>query len=106
MFEFLDDLPAFKISPPQKLQNTFCNSKPVICNDIEPHKWIVENNKTGFITRYDPVEVAEKILTLSNNKELLLYMSQAAANEAKKYDINVVYGKMVKLIKESLLYEK
>jgi len=103
---YLDDLPAFKISPPQKIIEYFAAGKPVICNDIEPHKWIVENNKTGFITQYDPVEVAEKILTLSNNKELLLYMSQAAANEAKKYDINVVYGKMVKLIKESLLYEK
>ena len=99
---FLDDLPAFRISPPQKIIEYFAAGKPVICNKIATHNYLVDDNKTGFIVDYNPEKVAEKILILANNKEILKKMSDAAKEESKKYDININYKKMVDIIKNNL----
>jgi len=99
---FLDDVPAYKISPPQKVIEYFAAGKPVICNKIKTHEWLVKDGVTGFITRYDAKDVSTKIMRLIQDKELLKTMSQNALEEAYKYDIKNVYGNMVKKINEVL----
>ncbi|MHA1342690.1 MAG: glycosyltransferase [Promethearchaeota archaeon] len=99
---FLDDVPAYKISPPQKVIEYFAAGKPVICNKIQTHELLVKDGVTGLITRYDARDISTKILRLMKDRELLKTMSQNALEEAKKYDINVIYGQMVELINAQL----
>lgn len=92
---FLDDVPAYHISPPQKIVEYFAAGKPVICNKIEPHEWLVQDGKTGFIVDKDPIQVCEKILYLRNNSDIYIEMCNNAIAESRKYDVNVVYGKII-----------
>jgi glycosyltransferase involved in cell wall biosynthesis len=97
---FLGDVPAYRISPPQKVLEYFAAGKPVICNKIETHEILVTHKKNGLILDYDALEVKNAILELKDNKKLLNEMSRNAQEEAKKHDINVVYGKLVNKMKE------
>lgn len=103
---FLDDVPAFKISPPQKVIEYFAAGKPVICNKIQTHEWLVEDGVTGFVTKYTAKDVSDKVLKLMRDKELLKTMSQNAFKESQNYDINTIYGNMVNQIKEELNVHK
>lgn len=97
---FLDDVPAYRISPPQKIIEYFAAGKPVICNKIETHEWLVENGKTGYVLDKDSKQITEAILKLKNDKKLYQTMSENALVESKKYDINIIYGKMVDEMKK------
>lgn len=95
---FLDDVPAYHISPPQKIVEYFAAGKPVICNKIEPHEWLVENGKTGYIIDKNPIKICDAILQLKNNPDLLQKMSKNAKKESLKYDIEMIYHSMVKIM--------
>jgi glycosyltransferase involved in cell wall biosynthesis len=99
---FLEDVPAYRISPPQKIIEYFAAGKPVICNKIQTHEMLVTHRKNGLILDYDVLEVKEAILELKNNQDLINEMSRNAQEEAKKHDINVVYGNLVNKIKASI----
>jgi glycosyltransferase involved in cell wall biosynthesis len=99
---FLEDSPAHRVSPPQKIFEYFAAGKPVICNKIQTHSMFVKNQKTGFALNMDSNEVADAVLELISNNELYQQMCVNAANESLKYDMDVVYGKMVKTINEKL----
>ena len=99
---FLDDLPAFHISPPQKVIEYFAAGKPVICNKIEPHEWLVSHNKNGFILNYNADEVSQAIVLLKMDKKLVRLMGDDALETASEYDISLVYGNMVKKIRKIL----
>ena len=96
---FLDDVPAYRISPPQKVIEYFAAGKPVVCNKIETHEWLVEHGRTGYITRMDTAEVTSAVIELINVKALCRRMSENAVREAMKYDINLIYGNMVKVMR-------
>ena len=95
---FLDDVPAYRVSPPQKVIEYFAAGKPVVCNKIETHEWLVEHGKTGYITKMDTAEVANAVLKLMNNNDLYRQISVNALKEANKYDINLIYGNIVDTI--------
>jgi len=99
---FLDDVPAYRISPPQKVVEYFAAGKPVICNKIETHEMLVSHRKNGFVLDYKAKEVSKAILELKDNQSLLNEMSSNAKLEAIKHDINLVYGNLVNKMKESL----
>ena len=99
---FLEDVPAYRVSPPQKVIEYFAAGKPVICNKIQTHDWLVKDGVNGFITEYNADDVSSKILTLIRDKALLKTMSQNALEESKKHDIDIIYGNMVNKIKEEL----
>ena len=96
---FLDDVPAFHVSPPQKIFEYFAAGKPVICNMIQTHSHFIENGKTGYVLNMNYKEVSRAILLLRNNPELLKIMSVNAKKEAEKYEMKSVYGSMVEKIK-------
>jgi len=97
-----NNIPAYRISPPQKIIEYFAAGKPVICNKIQTHELLVKDGLTGFITHYDSKEVYYKILCLMRDEKLLKNMSKNALEEARKYDINLVYGNMVKKMREAI----
>jgi len=99
---FLDDVPAYHISPPQKIIEYFAAGKPVICNKIEPHEWLVEDGKTGYILEKDPVEVSKAILKLKTDNVLHQTMCKNALYESQKYDINKVYSIMIEKMNETI----
>lgn len=101
-YSFLDDMPAYKISPPQKVIEYFAAGKPVVCNKIQTHEWLVKDNVTGLITEYNYKDVSAKVLKLLKNKDLIRIFSRNVQEEVKKYDINVIYGDMFKIIKKTI----
>jgi glycosyltransferase involved in cell wall biosynthesis len=96
------NVPGYQLAPPQKIFEYFAAGKPVICNKIQTHSMFVENRKTGFVLNMDSSEVADTVLELINDTDFYQQMCINAANEAHKYDIDIVYGKMVKKINEVL----
>ncbi len=90
-----DNVPAYRISPPQKVIEYFAAGKAVICNSIETHLSLVSNEHTGLITEYDAESVSQAIDRLYNDFDLLKKLSSNALEESKKYDIDKVYGKLV-----------
>jgi len=101
-FSFLEDIPAYRMSPPQKVVEYFAAGKPVICNKIETHEWLVDHKKNGLILDYKSNDVSKAILRLKRNTNLLKEMSNNAGETALKYDINSVYRKLVKTINKNL----
>lgn len=95
---FLEDVPAYRVSPPQKVIEYFASGKPVISNKNKPHEWLVKHEENGFIVNYNRNDVAAVIIKLSQDSALLKKMSQNALKEAYKYDLNYIYGKMVEKI--------
>jgi glycosyltransferase involved in cell wall biosynthesis len=96
---FLDDLPAFHVSPPQKIFEYMAAGKPIICNKIQTHTAFVEHRKTGIVVDMEVREVADAILELFHNKDLYQELSANASIESRKYDIDKIYGRMVDGIK-------
>jgi glycosyltransferase involved in cell wall biosynthesis len=96
------DVPGFQLAPPQKIFEYFAAGIPVICNKIQTHSMFVENKKTGFVLDMDSTAVADAVLELINNNELYRQMCTNVVNEAKKYDMNVVYHKMVETINKKI----
>ena len=99
---FLDDVPAHRVSPPQKVIEYFAAGKPVICNRILTHELLINNGKNGYIIDWDSTQATEAIIKLKNDKKLYKHMVDNALQEANKYNINKIYGEMVRIIKENI----
>jgi glycosyltransferase involved in cell wall biosynthesis len=100
---FLDpNVPAYRISPPQKVVEYFAAGKPVICNKIETHDWLVKNGENGFIVDYSVDQVVKAILQLHEDRLLLDKMSKNALIEASNHDFNKIYGAMIDAIKSRI----
>ncbi len=93
-----NNIPAYHVSPPQKVIEYFAAGKAVICNKISTHESLVINRTTGLITEYSSDSVSVAIMELYDNPKLLSFLSRNALEESCKYDIDVVYGKMVETI--------
>jgi glycosyltransferase involved in cell wall biosynthesis len=62
---------------------------PVVSTDVGGIKEILEEGKTGFLVPpKDPDALAEKVLLLLNEKELLQNMSVAAKEASRKFDVS------------------
>jgi glycosyltransferase involved in cell wall biosynthesis len=100
---FLDpDVPAYQVSPPQKVIEYFAAGRPVICNKIATHEWLIEHGHNGFILEYDPCEVADHIIKLKNDSALYDRMAKNALKASESHSIESIYGKMVEAINDAL----
>lgn len=99
---FLDDVPAYQVSPPQKVIEYFAAGKPVICNKIQTHEMLVTNGVNGYILNPDPNEIAEAVIRLKNNGNLYETMVKNAYKTGSNNDIENSIGTMVKLMKGKL----
>lgn len=93
---FLNDVPAHSFSPPQKIIEYFAAGKPVICNKIESHLCLVNHNMNGLILNYDFLEVADAIINLKIKPDLLKTLSANALSSSLVFDVQFVYGNMLK----------
>ncbi len=99
---FLDDVPAFHLSPPQKVIEYFAAGRPVICNYIQTHNALVRDGYNGLIVDYDAERLSDAILKIKGSPHLQKEMSANAANTAEMFDANVQYGNMVQIMKSKL----
>lgn len=96
------EVPAYRVSPPQKVLEYFAAGRPVICNRIETHERLVEHGVNGFVIDPDPRLVTECILNLKNDRKLYTAMSDRARQRAAEYDIAETYDLMVQTIRKNL----
>jgi glycosyltransferase involved in cell wall biosynthesis len=94
----LQDYPAYRMSPPQKVIEYFASGKPVIANRIQTHTMLITEGYNGFLTENDPAEISEKILFLKANPGVCEQMSVNAMKTASKYDTSEVYKEMEEVI--------
>ena len=87
----LQDNRVYQMSPPQKVIEYFAAGKPVIANRIETHKDLISDGLNGFITDYDPEQIAEKTLLMVSDRKLYEQMCKNALETALKYDTKQVY---------------
>ncbi len=100
---FLDaGVPAYRVSPPQKVLEYLAAGKPVICNRIETHERLVEHGVNGFVIEPDPGSAAECILKLKADVNMQALMSVNARQRAAEYDIAETYGLMVQAMRQGL----
>lgn len=69
---------------------------PVVCLDGMGNRDFMLNGKNGFIlSEPDPVEFADRIIDLVNNRALYRQMADFALNFVKQYDINAYVANLV-----------
>ena len=77
--------------------------KPVVASDVSGVKDIIKEGYNGFLVKQkNPATIAEKVLVLINNKELMRNISRNASVTSKKYDWGVIGKKYVAIIKSVL----
>ena len=76
---------------------------PVVSLDGKGNRDIIKNGENGYILRdQDPLEFANKIQMLFNNKEKYFEISKNGIESAKKYDIKNYGEKLISLYSESI----
>lgn len=98
----LEDYPAYRMSPPQKVIEYMASGKPVIANKIQTHVNLIKDGYDGFLTENDPAEIADRILFLISNPEINQLMSNNALKTASKYDTSQVCMEMGEVINNVL----
>ena len=72
--------------------------KPIIASDVSGMKDVIKNGMNGFlIEQKNPEQIADKVVELMNNKELIIEFSNAALETAEKYDWKIIgekYGNL------------
>jgi len=77
--------------------------KAVVASNVSGVKDIIKEGYNGFLVKQkDPAIIAEKVLELINNKELMRSISRNASVTSKKYDWGVIGKKYVAIIKSVL----
>jgi len=67
------------------LKESFSLEKPFLVSNIESMKNIVQNGNNALLAENDPMEFAEKIIYLLENKDRRKKIGENAAKYAKKY---------------------
>lgn len=98
----LEDYPAYRMSPPQKVIEYLASGKPVIANKIQTHSMLITDEYDGFLTDNDPTEISDRILFLKSNREIHSQMSKNALKTASKYETSEVYREMGEVINNVL----
>nr|MDK2851523.1 hypothetical protein [Candidatus Cloacimonadota bacterium] len=88
-------VPAYHLSPPQKVIQYFAAGKPVICNHVSTHDSLVNDGETGLITEYDIGSVSDAICRLYDDVQLCSQISARALQESEKYEIGMVFDNVI-----------
>ena len=96
-------LPSLSEGCPLALLEAMACGKAIIASDIPAIREIVEDGKEALL--FDPFssdQLKEAILKLYHNSELRRELGENAKMKARRYDINVVFPKIVKAYQEVL----
>jgi glycosyltransferase involved in cell wall biosynthesis len=88
---------------PVVFQESMIAGKPIVANDVDGARDVIIDGKTGYlVTPHQPQELADRILTLLNNKKLCDQMGVTAKQHAKKYSSENMIKQIVSLYIELL----
>jgi len=77
--------------------------KAVVASNVSGIKDVIKNGYNGFLVmQKNPAAIAEKVLELINNKELMRNISRNALVTSKKYDWGVIGKKYAAIVKSVL----
>lgn len=99
---FLDVIPTYEMSPPQKVIEYFAAGKPVIGNKIKTHEILIRHGVNGLIVDNNAPALAKAILSLVKDGSLREKLSHNAAKSAIRHDFDTIYGKIVTEMKNFL----
>ncbi|NOU58419.1 glycosyltransferase [Marinifilum caeruleilacunae] len=103
---FLEDIPSYHLSPPQKLFEYFAMGKPVVANDLPTHSQYIKNGFNGYIIKDLDVNLfKDAIFKLYNQKESLGKMGAKIREDASQYDVQKVELELLSKVEE-LLYRQ
>lgn len=99
LISFLD-IPILYTNSPNKLFDSLSAGKPIIVNSAGWTKAIAENFHCGYYTNpKKPQELADRILFLKNNPDIIAEMGVNSRNLAEKvYDKSILCKQFVKII--------
>lgn len=95
-------LPSYREGMPRSIIEAMALENAIIATNIRGSREEVIDNHNGFLVNLSsPEEIAEKIITLINEKELLRKMKISSFNDAiKKYDEEEVVRKQINIFKK------
>ena len=103
---FLEDIPSYHLSPPQKLFEYFAMGKPVVANDLPTHSQYITNGFNGYVIKDLDVNMfKDAIFKLYNQKESLGKMGVKIREDALQYDVQKVELELISKVEE-LLYRQ
>lgn len=98
---FLEDIPSYHLSPPQKLFEYFAMGKPVVANDLPTHSQYIKDGFNGYIIKDLDVNLfKDAIYKLYNQKERLGKMSKKIREDASQYDVQKVELELLSKVEE------
>lgn len=98
---FLEDIPSYHLSPPQKLFEYFAMGKPVVANDLPTHSQYIKDGFNGYIIKDLDVKLfKDAIYKLYNQKERLGKMSKKIREDASQYDVQKVELELLSKVEE------
>ncbi len=78
---------------PGKIKDYLCAGLPIILTDVPHNARDIENDKCGRIIDSDPESIANAVVNLMSNEEMLLEYRQNAVNYARRFDWSQVFAK-------------
>lgn len=94
-------LPSLSEGSPFSLIEAMAAGKAIIASDISGIREIVRNGEEAIlIDPYSVEELKQAISLLYNNPNLRAKLGQSAKEKAKLYDVDRVYGRILKLYEE------
>lgn len=96
------NLPILQTNSPNKLFDSLSAGKPIIVNSSGWTKELVEKNDCGFyVDPESPEQLADKLLEVKNNKELLMKWGENARRlSIEVYDKNLLTVKVAEIIEK------
>lgn len=96
------NLPILKTNSPNKLFDSLSAGKPIIVNSAGWTKDMVEENNCGFYVDVEhPELLAEKLIKVKDNKELLAEWGRNARRlSIEKYDKNILTAQIVDVVEK------
>ena len=96
------NLPVLQTNSPNKLFDSLSAGKPIIVNSSGWTKELVEKNDCGFyVDPESPEQLADKLLEVKNNKELLMKWGENARRlSIEVYDKNLLTSKVAEIIEK------
>jgi len=93
-------LPSLSEGSPLSLIEAMAAGKAIIASNIPAIREMVEDGKEAFLfDPHNPQQLKSLILTLYNNPRLREKLGENARRKAKRYDVNVVFPKILQIYK-------
>jgi len=96
-------LPSMREEWSNTIMEAMACMTPVVATAVGGNPYLITDEKSGFLVPpNDPLSLAQKIQFALENPRLTRQVKETAANEIKKYDLNIV-GESYKTVVTNLL---